>query len=99
RGSRTLDDASTLPGDLKPAVVLIAVKPQMTDGALPVYRRFAGGSTVFLSIAAGRPIAYFERELGERAAIVRSMPNTPAAVGRGITVACPNSHVATAQRD
>jgi pyrroline-5-carboxylate reductase len=98
-GIRLLADAAELPADLKPAVVLIAVKPQMTDGALPAYRRFVGASTVFLSIAAGRTVAYFERHLGAQAAIVRSMPNTPAAVGRGITVACPNRHVAAAQRE
>jgi len=98
KGVRILEDASKLPGDLNPAVVLIAVKPQMTDGALPAYRRFVGSSTVFLSIAAGRTIAYFERHFGTQAAIVRSMPNTPAAVGRGITVACPNRPVTAAQR-
>jgi pyrroline-5-carboxylate reductase len=98
KGVRLLEDASGLPADLKPAVVLIAVKPQMTDGALPAYRRFAGAGTVFLSIAAGRTIGYFERHLGAQAAIVRSMPNTPAAVGRGITVACPNRQAAPAQR-
>src|SRR5215471_3231486 len=80
-GVRLLNDASGLPADLKPAVVLIAVKPQMTDGALPAYRRFTGAGAVFLSIAAGRTIAYFERHLGAQAAIVRAMPNTPAAVG------------------
>jgi len=53
---------------------------------------------VFLSIAAGRPIAYFEDRLGEDAAVVRTMPNTPAAIGRGITVACANRHVNGADR-
>jgi pyrroline-5-carboxylate reductase len=53
---------------------------------------------VFLSIAAGRTIAYFEQKLGGAAAVVRSMPNTPAAVGRGITVACANGHVTSGQR-
>src|ERR1700741_1097688 len=90
RGVRLVDDAAKVPIDLAPAVVVIAVKPQMTDAALPGYRRFARPETVILSIAAGRTIAYFERHFGTGAAIVRSMPNTPAAVGRGITVACPN---------
>ena len=98
-GIRLLADAAELPPDLKPAVVVLAVKPQMMDGALPACRRFAGANTVFLSIAAGRTIAYFERHLGAQAAIVRSMPNTPAAVGRGITVACANCQVSAAQRD
>jgi pyrroline-5-carboxylate reductase len=98
QGVQILDDVAKLPADLKPAVVVVAVKPQMTDAALPAHRRFVGGSTVFLSIAAGRAIAYFERHLGAQAPIVRSMPNTPAAVGRGITVACANRHVSAAQR-
>jgi len=99
QGVRILDDAAKLAAGLKPAVVLVAVKPQMSDAAVPAYRRFADQDTVFLSIAAGRTIAYFERHLGAQASIVRSMPNTPAAVGRGITVACPNPHVSAVQRD
>jgi pyrroline-5-carboxylate reductase len=98
QGVRILDDAAKLPAGLKPAVVLVAVKPQMSDAAVPAYQRFADQNTVFLSIAAGRTIAYFERHLGAQASIVRSMPNTPAAVGRGIAVACPNRHVSVAQR-
>jgi len=86
-----------LPAGLAPRVVVLAVKPQGMDAILPAYRRFAGPGTVFLSIAAGRPIAFFARHLGETAAIVRAMPNTPAAVGRGIAVLCPNAAVAPAQ--
>jgi pyrroline-5-carboxylate reductase len=82
----------------KPAVVVLAVKPQMMDGAIAGYRRFAGPGTLFLSIAAGKTIAYFERHLGPEAAIVRAMPNTPAAVGRGITVWVANRNVSAAQR-
>jgi|SRR6185312_14073845 len=99
KGVRLLDDAGKLPAALKPAVVVIAVKPQITDASVPAYRRFVGADTVFLSIAAGRTIAYFEHHLGAQAPIVRSMPNTPAAVGRGITVACPNRNVSPAQRE
>ena len=55
---------------------------------LPAYARFAGGA-VFLSIMAGRSDrAACARPLGAEAAIVRAMPNTPAAVRHGITVAC-----------
>jgi pyrroline-5-carboxylate reductase len=89
----------TLPPDLAPDVVVLAVKPQMMDEALPAYRRFVRPGTVFLSIAAGKTLAYFARHLGEGAAIVRSMPNTPAAVGRGITVACAGKGVSAAQKE
>ncbi len=88
-------DAAALPAASAPEVVILALKPQMMDATLPGYRRFTG--SVFLSIAAGRTIGYFERGLGD-VAIVRSMPNTPAAVGRGITVAVPNRRVTAAQR-
>ena len=91
--------ADDLAGDHRAEVVVFAVKPQEMDAVAPVYRRFVGAETVFLSIAAGTTIAYFEDRLGAGAAIVRSMPNTPAAVRRGITVACPNDHVTAAQRE
>lgn len=98
QGVVVVDDGARLPAGLRPALVLLAVKPQMMDAALPGYRRFVGGGTVFLSIAAGRTIDSFERNLGGSTPIVRSMPNTPAAIGRGITVACPNPKVTADQR-
>ncbi|MFQ5985691.1 MAG: pyrroline-5-carboxylate reductase [Alphaproteobacteria bacterium] len=97
-GVEVHDEASALDPSFQPAVVVVAVKPQVMDRVVPAYRRFAGADTVFLSIAAGKTIGYFERQLGAEAAIVRAMPNTPAAVARGITVACPNSRVTPAQR-
>ena len=81
-----------------PAVILVAVKPQAMDEVFPPLARLAGPGTVVLSIAAGRTIAGFAKHLPAGAAIVRAMPNTPAAVGRGITVCCPNAHVTAAQR-
>ena len=72
-----------LPAD--PALVLIAVKPQMMAEALPTLAAMGNGDTVFLSIAAGIPIATYLTLLGERTPVVRAMPNTPAAVGQGIT--------------
>ncbi|QDL93607.1 pyrroline-5-carboxylate reductase [Paroceanicella profunda] len=68
-----------------PAVCLLAVKPQMMGAALPAVAAFGGGGTVFLSIAAGTPISAFETAFGAASPIVRAMPNTPAAIGRGIT--------------
>ncbi|MGQ0664676.1 MAG: pyrroline-5-carboxylate reductase [Pseudomonadota bacterium] len=91
-------DPSGLPNDFSPRLVLFAVKPQELDNVVPDYRRFVSPATVFLSIAAGKSIGYFEARLGEAAAVVRSMPNTPAAVGRAITVACANARVSADQR-
>lgn len=79
-------------GDIAPELVVFAVKPQQVAAVVPAYKRFAGSAT-YLSIAAGKTIAGFEALLGERAAIVRCMPNTPAAIGKGITVAVANRHV------
>ena len=84
--------------DLAPDAVVFAVKPQVFDELLPAYRRWVRPETLFLSIAAGKTIAGIARHLGDEAAIVRCMPNTPAAIGRAITVACPNPHVGQRQR-
>lgn len=80
---------ASLPED--PAVVLIAVKPQMMAEALPRLQGF-GGETLFISVAAGTPIAAFEVALGSASRVVRAMPNTPAAVGKGITALIGNAH-------
>ncbi len=74
-----------------PAVVLVAVKPQMMGAALPEMQALGGGQTVFVSVAAGTPIAHFEDVLGSATPIVRAMPNTPAAVGKGITAIVANA--------
>jgi pyrroline-5-carboxylate reductase len=84
--------------EVVPEVVIFAVKPQALGEMIQGYRGLVGPATVFLSIAAGKRISFFEEGLGEHAAVVRAMPNTPAAIGRGITVACANSHVSAPQK-
>jgi pyrroline-5-carboxylate reductase len=79
-----------------PAVALLAVKPQMMGKALPALQALGNGRTLFVSIAAGTTIASFEAALGAETPIVRTMPNTPAMVGRGITALCRNAHVSDA---
>ena len=90
-------DASAIPAGFAPAAVVLAVKPQSANDTLPAYARFAG-KTVFLSIMAGRTIAGIRALIGEQAAIVRAMPNTPAAVRQGVTVAYPSALVSAEQR-
>jgi pyrroline-5-carboxylate reductase len=85
-----------------PAVCLLAVKPQTMDAALPQVAQYAGGATLFLSIAAGLPLRRFEAALGTATPVVRAMPNTPAAIGRGITAlignrAATERHLITAE--
>ena len=78
-----------LPTD--PAIVLIAVKPQMMGAALPALQALGAGP-LYLTVAAGTTIATYEAALGAGIRLVRAMPNTPAAVGRGITAICGNAH-------
>jgi len=82
-----------------PAVILVAVKPQVMDQVFPQLGQLARKKTVVLSVAAGRRIDGFEAHLEPGIAVVRAMPNTPASVGRGITVAVGNTHVTPQQRD
>lgn len=84
-----------LPAD--PAVVLVAVKPQMMGAALPRLQAFGGGGTLVLTVAAGTRIAAYEAAFGAATPIVRTMPNTPAAVGRGIAALCGNAQVTPEQ--
>jgi pyrroline-5-carboxylate reductase len=86
-----------LPQSAAPEAVVFAVKPQILDDLLPAYRRWTHGRTLFISIVAGKTIAGIAGRLGE-ASLVRTMPNTPAAIGRGITVACANKRVSPNQR-
>ena len=74
-----------------PAIALIAVKPQMMGEALPSMQALGNRDTLFISVAAGTPISKFEEVLGAQTPIVRAMPNTPAAIARGITAIIGNS--------
>jgi len=73
-----------------PRAVMLAVKPQMMDDALPVVSSMANPQTLYISIAAGKPLSYFEGVLGAQTPIVRVMPNTPAAVGAGASALIAN---------
>jgi pyrroline-5-carboxylate reductase len=83
-----IDDAS---------VILLAVKPQVADEVVPPLKSLMRPDTVAVSVMAGKTIAFLEGALGG-GAVVRSIPNTPAAVGRGITAAVANAKVTEAQR-
>jgi pyrroline-5-carboxylate reductase len=82
-----------------PAVIVIAVKPQVAAEVVPAAAPLVGRSTVTVSIMAGQRLASLERALPAGSAVIRSMPNTPAAIGRGITVAVANARVSPPQRD
>ncbi|NKX40739.1 pyrroline-5-carboxylate reductase [Rhodobacteraceae bacterium R_SAG2] len=86
-------------GDKAPGIVLIAVKPQMMGEALPQMQSLGNGPTLFISVAAGTSIATFEDLLGSQTPLVRAMPNTPAAIGRGITAIIGNTQASSADLD
>lgn len=78
-----------------PRAVLLAVKPQMMGAALPQVAALAAPRTVFVSVAAGTTLDTLGAALGQ-AAIIRAMPNTPAAVGQGITAIIGNAQATDA---
>jgi pyrroline-5-carboxylate reductase len=86
-------------GGLKASAVVIAIKPQLAPEVVPTLSSLIDASTTVVSIMAGRTLAFLQRETFAGAAIVRAMPNTPASVGRGITVAVANRAAAGAKRD
>ncbi|WP_245195763.1 pyrroline-5-carboxylate reductase [Aureimonas populi] len=85
------------PGGEAADIVVLAVKPQVLDAALPALLPVLKESTLLISIAAGRTIASIEAVLGARP-VVRAMPNTPALIGRGITGAFANGRVSDTAR-
>ncbi len=93
---RVVADRAALPADVTPRAVVFAVKPQVMDGVVPAYAGL--DRALYLSIAAGKPVAYFEARLGKGARVVRAMPNTPAAVGRGMSVLAAGSAVTKSDR-
>ncbi|MBV8914039.1 MAG: pyrroline-5-carboxylate reductase [Acetobacteraceae bacterium] len=89
--------AAEVPADFRPAAVVLAVKPQSAAEAVPPIARLVGDAVV-LSIMAGKTVAGLRRLVGEKA-IVRAMPNTPAAVRQGITVGFAGPGVTATQKD
>jgi pyrroline-5-carboxylate reductase len=87
----------TLPTRPVPEAVVFAIKPQVVDAVLPRYRPWVRSETVLVSIVAGKTLAGLSRHLGP-APLVRAMPNTPAAIGRAITVAYSTSLVTRRQQ-
>jgi pyrroline-5-carboxylate reductase len=85
-------------GEVKSALdcIVLAVKPQSMDVVLSSCAKAHTGS-LYLSIAAGKTLGYFEKHLG-KAAVVRAMPNTPALIRKGISALCANTYVNAQQK-
>ncbi|MBP0493697.1 pyrroline-5-carboxylate reductase [Roseomonas indoligenes] len=90
-------DIAAIPSGFVPEAVVLATKPQQSDEVLPGLRPFARGGALFLSIMAGKTLSGLDGLL-EGAAVVRAMPNTPAAIGQGFTVACAGRRCTEAQK-
>jgi pyrroline-5-carboxylate reductase len=98
KGVRVVAELDDLGDAVAPRMVIFAVKPQVMASVVPAYRRYVGQRAAFLSIAAGKTVAFFAERLGSDASIIRAMPNTPAAIGRGISVLCANAVATSADR-
>jgi pyrroline-5-carboxylate reductase len=81
-----------------PEMLVLAIKPQSLDQVAPLISALAGDRTLVLSIIAGKTIANLTTRLPDARAVVRAMPNTPAAIGRGVTAAFANADVSLGQR-
>jgi len=96
-GVSWLASANAIDPGFTPDIIVLAIKPQHMQSTLPSYAHFK--TSVFLSIAAGVPMASMEALLNNKTiAVVRSMPNLPASIGQGISVAVANKNVSAAQR-
>ena len=94
-----VEASSSLAADIaQPDVIVFAVKPQQIDTLVPQFADLAARGAVVLSVAAGKPISAYERLLGGAPMIVRAMPNTPAAIGQGITALVANGAVGAEQK-
>jgi pyrroline-5-carboxylate reductase len=90
-----ISSLTAVPAEFAPECVVLAVKPQQAGAVLPAVAAFS--KSLFVSIMAGKTVAGLRTALGD-AAVVRAMPNTPAAIGRGITVGFAGPGVSEAQR-
>lgn len=95
QGVRTNPDFSQIG---VPAVVVLAVKPQVAPVVLATIRTLIAPETLVVSIMAGRTLDFISEALPHGTAVVRTIPNTPAAIGQGITVAVPNAQVTADER-
>lgn len=91
-GVTALAEPNALPAGMQARVLVLAVKPQMMAEAMPAYRAVLTRKSLIVSIAAGTSIGTFEEAFGVDQPVIRIMPNTPAAVGAGMSVLCANAH-------
>jgi len=91
-GCPIVTDKAQLPASLMPDFILFAIKPQAFDEVVPTYAAYTAKS-IFISVIAGIMLQKFEQALGKQTALIRVMPNTPAAIGEGMLAFCDNGKV------
>ena len=74
-------------------VLVLSVKPQFYADAIAEIRDYIRDDQLVITIAPGKTLSWLEEQFGKRVKIVRTMPNTPALVGEGMTAACVNQYV------
>ncbi|WP_169543054.1 pyrroline-5-carboxylate reductase [Sneathiella aquimaris] len=97
-GCRIFTSPLLIEEDYQPDVIVLAVKPQVMTEVIPTYKKYADKGALIISIAAGTRIDVFENYFGKDTAIIRTMPNTPAAVRKGMLVSVPNPSVTQEHR-
>ncbi len=90
---------ASLPESIKPDIIIFAAKPQQLAEILPLYKKRFGSAPLYISIAAGKALAFFVQHLGDDAKIVRAMPNTPALIGKAITGLCATHNIDESQKN
>ncbi|NLO40697.1 MAG: pyrroline-5-carboxylate reductase [Ruminiclostridium sp.] len=79
-------------------VIIAAVKPKIMESVLKEIAQAMDPSKLFITVAAGLPIGFYMKNLGDNCKIVRTMPNTPALIGQGMTVVSYGEHVSQEEK-
>jgi pyrroline-5-carboxylate reductase len=96
---RAITLSPDLPERLPPlGAIVLALKPQVLKTTDELLAKLGASGGLVLSIAAGIGTALLRDKLGSAVPLVRAMPNTPGAIGRGITVLCPGGKLSTADK-
>ncbi len=82
----------------RPDIVILAVKPQVLDSVVPTLEPIVTAATLLVSVVAGKTMADLRTRFPAAEVVIRAMPNTPAAVGRGITGVASQGDLSNAQR-
>ena len=80
-------------------VIVLSVKPQFYESVIDGIKDSIREDQLIITIAPGKTLAWLEEKMGKPVKIIRTMPNTPAMVGEGMTAACPNTYVTKEEAD